>query len=181
MSSVIGSIWPNSNRKFQVVNLTTWEIVRTRCFPKGKIFPLEIMYHQIIRLKFHVLKLSTWAEGEISVLQEDKMSSWKKCINAYTDSPFRSISERAFSFFLNNFFWNGCTIWASQWEQVKGKTFAVPWQPNILTRYHSSQICKSDFCTLVFFLTFRYHIREGRRKPWRKSSSCCWRFWCVRR
>ena len=169
MSSVIGSIWPNNNRQFQVVNLTTWEIVRTRCFPKGKYFPLEIIYHQRMRPKFHVLKLSTWAAGEVSVLQEDKMSSWKKCINAYTDSPFRSISERAISFFSKILFQNRCTIRASQWEQVKGQTFAVPWQPNILTRYHPRQICKSDFCTLVFSLAFRYHIRERRRKPWRKS------------
>ena len=93
------------------------------------------------------------------------------------DSPFRSISERAFSFPRKIISQNGCTIRVSQWEQVKGQTFTVPWQPNTLTRYHPRQICKSEFCTLVFSLAFRYHIREGRRKPWRKSSSCCWRFW----
>ena len=47
-------------------------------------------------------------------------------INAYVDSPFRSISERALSFYSKIFFRNGCTIRASQWEQVKGQTFAVP-------------------------------------------------------
>ena len=77
MSSVIGSIWPNNNRQFQVVNLTPWEIVRTRCFPKGKYFPLEIIYHQRMRPKFHVLKLGTCVAGESSVLQEVKVTSWK--------------------------------------------------------------------------------------------------------
>ncbi len=46
--------------------------------------------------------------------------------NAYADSPFRSISERALSFYSKILFRNGCTIRASQWEQVKGQTFAVP-------------------------------------------------------
>ena len=96
------------------------------------------------------------------------------------DSPFRSISERAFSFLRKIIYKNGCTIRVSQWEQVKGQTFSVPWQPNILIRYLPRQICKSDFCTLVFSFAFRYHICEGRRKPWRKSLSCYWRFWWAR-
>ena len=44
---------------------------------KGKFFPLGKMCHQRIRLKFHVPKLSTWAEGKSSVLQEVKVTSWK--------------------------------------------------------------------------------------------------------
>ena len=45
------------------------------------------------------------------------------------------------------------------------KTLADVGLTHTLTRYHPRQICKSDFCTLVFSCAFRYHIREGRRKP----------------
>ena len=43
---------------------------------QGENFPLG-KHHQRIRLKFHVLKLGTWAAGEASVLQEVKVTSWK--------------------------------------------------------------------------------------------------------
>ena len=145
----------------QVLKLRSWR--RNTLLSKGKIFPLG-KQHQRIRLKFHVLKLGTWAAGEASVLQEVKVTSWKQCINAYADSPFRSISERAFSF-SQIFF----PKWVYDLSFSVGTSEGSNHRCSLTTEYthrcHPRQICKSDFCTLVFFLAFRYHIREGRRKP----------------
>ena len=45
------------------------------------------------------------------------------------------------------------------------KSFELSFNDSVNVIVGNNNEGKSDFCTLVFSSAFRYHIREGRRKP----------------